>query len=256
MDNYIGPMWSDGKWQPSVEFGSSEPLSEVDRESRLHDSAYAHFKEEKYRIAADSIYNDNLRKIVDRKAVLAGVPLYGNYIKNRASDIATNFASGSKFGGPVGALGSLVYSGIKGMALNYDLAANLDRYKREVAAYYRSDPFGNDLRYAPGSQGRRPVTPAVEENIQDVYTTTRPVAPVTKTSQPEEGSEMFKKKNKVQPSSLPREGVVVNPSVQPYRPLKARKRRAPTAGDYLLYLKYHPNDVAKVQAWLDKNPIQ
>lgn len=79
MDNYTGPYWSDGKIQPSIEFGNSIPTDEVDAESRLHDSAFAHFGDERHRLAADYIYKKRLEKVPGFKsAFVRNIPFYGN----------------------------------------------------------------------------------------------------------------------------------------------------------------------------------
>ncbi len=61
--NYVGPYWSNGKVQNSVEWGDKPALNELDELARKHDAAYAHFKDEKHREAADAIFAADARKL-------------------------------------------------------------------------------------------------------------------------------------------------------------------------------------------------
>jgi len=231
-------------------------LSGVDAASRLHDSAYAHYTDEAHRIAADEIYSATLKKLREPKAILADVPLYGNYVKNRAMEIGGDFINGWKYGGLVGGLGSLVYNGIKGIVRSNDLIQNGKKYRDEVLAYYDTDPL-------------RPMLSEKQEKQQITVSIPKPIAPLQI-----EKEEMFRKRNKVQPAidRAPRTHELVASAapnsrglpptttqvsvVQPlYRPLKARKKKHPTAGDLLKYLEYHPNELAKVEIWLAKHPL-
>jgi len=246
MENYIGPYWSDGKWQESVEFGDKPALSGVDAASRLHDSAYAHYTDEAHRIAADEIYSDTLRKLNEPLAGLADVPLYGNYVKNRVSEYGSDFLTGFKYAGLLGGLGSLVYNGIKGIIRSNDLIQNGKRYRDEVLDYYDTDPF-------------KIVERPVENKRNILVSVPKPIAPL----QTDTKEDMFKKKSKVSPSQPPPAEVAtprrvqVAPALTPlYRPLKRKKPRALTAGDWLKYLEYHPNEVERVRAWLLKQSPQ
>lgn len=240
MENYIGPHWSDGKWQESVEFGNAPALSEVDAASRLHDSAYAHFKDEAHRIAADEIYSKTLKKLKEKYAFLADVPLYGNYTKNRASEFGSNFVTGMKYGGLVGGLASLVYSGVKGIVRNNDLIQHGEKYRREVMQYYDTDP-GKPKTAQNIINKIAPVThPPPKAPLQNIETI--------------QNNDMFKKNrtapapsDSVQPVKVPKN------KVQPlYKPLKKKKRDV-TAADLALYLRYHPGEEARVLKWIHDN---
>ena len=112
--NYIGPYWSDGKWQESVAWGSSDPKDELDYLARLHDTAYATYKDEKHREAADLIFNEKAQALAKKFPSLAGnLVQYGNYTERALKRTAGNVASGFKLGGPIGALGGLVYTGVQ-----------------------------------------------------------------------------------------------------------------------------------------------
>lgn len=79
MDNYTGPYWSNGRFQSSVEFGDAPPIDDVGVQSRLHDTAFAHFGDARHRTAADWIYYQNLQKVPGVKSsVVRALPFYGN----------------------------------------------------------------------------------------------------------------------------------------------------------------------------------
>lgn len=60
---YTGPGVSNGKFQNSVEFGDRTPLDTLDFYSRMHDSAYAKYKDKWHRRAADQLYYDQAMKL-------------------------------------------------------------------------------------------------------------------------------------------------------------------------------------------------
>lgn len=131
MDNYTGPYWSDGKFQSSVEFGESEPLDALDEASRLHDSAYAHYKDEQHRRAADLIYYNSTKDLGIKGAAAGSAVLFGNQTLRSGSNLITN-------GGPT--LPGLVIGGIKNMISLNDWSNNRDKYLRDVTDYYLTDP--------------------------------------------------------------------------------------------------------------------
>lgn len=97
--NYTGPYWSDGKLQTSVEFGSADPQSELDKLSRLHDSAYAHYADRGHREAADEIYARDAKVLAGKFPELAGsIVLHGNYGARQAKQLASDFGSMGPFG--------------------------------------------------------------------------------------------------------------------------------------------------------------
>ncbi len=80
MDPYTGPYWSDGKFQPSVEFGTTLPRTWRAFNSRLHDTAFAHFQDDRHRTAADWIYRQALAlddSVVSQ--VVRHIPIVGNH---------------------------------------------------------------------------------------------------------------------------------------------------------------------------------
>jgi len=247
MDNYTGPFWSDGKLQESVAFGNKMPLNDLDRASRLHDSAYARFKDERHRLAADSIYQESLGRIDGTAAkLLAGVPLYGNYTKNRIVGYGEAMASGLKFGGLPGALGGLLVHGVKSIHQLHDQLLNGDKYKKTVREYYATDPLKDThqnygVEINDTSSGFKPVShgPLITEKY---------APPQTPQEDKNDKTEMAKKIAPAPPAT---------PAPAPrstFRPLRRRRQVAPSASDVLLYLKYNPGKLAEVQAWLDKHP--
>jgi len=159
-ENYTGPYISDGKLQTSVEFGTAEPKSKLDALSRLHDSAYAKFSDSGHRYAADSIYNEEAKKLAGLYPSLAGgLVLYGNSTSKSFSNLVSNIG----FGVP-----GLVYGAVKNMVSLNDKVTNGDRYRKEVLAYYKTDPQSS-LNQA------RQYEPALKQNsmsdqILPVYT--------------------------------------------------------------------------------------
>ncbi len=168
MENYIGPYWSNGQWQESVEFGDKTPQSEVDAAARLHDSAYAHFKDEAHRTAADEIFSQTLKKLRGKNSQLADVPLYGNYLKNRLVDLGNDFSTGMRAGGIIGGLGALVYNGVKGIVRSNDLIHNGAKYRKDVLDYYATDPSAKPIEQIK-----------ISKNIPTV-SLPKPIAPLQK----------------------------------------------------------------------------
>jgi hypothetical protein len=141
--NYTGPYWSNGKIQPSVEWGDQDPQNELDYLSRQHDSAYAKFPDEKHREAADRIYNEEAQKLAKKFPSLAGnLVLYGNYTKRAASRTASNFGNGMRIAGLAGGLGGLIYTAA-GNIIDANKMINgtyLSKETNDVKEYFKTDP--------------------------------------------------------------------------------------------------------------------
>lgn len=138
--NYTGPYWSDGKVQSSVAFGESNPQSELDALSRLHDSAYKQFPDQKHREAADKLYNDEAQKLVGKFPHLAGnVVLYGNHLLRHPNPFRM---VGGGLLGNAGHLASLIYTAVGGIkdANRYYGSQALAREIEDVKNYYKTDP--------------------------------------------------------------------------------------------------------------------
>lgn len=151
--NYTGPYWSDGKLQTSVEFGESDPKSELDALSRLHDSAYAKFQDRGHREAADMMYEEQAKKLVGRFPSLAGdLVLYGNYATRQAA----RGIGLAKYGLP-----GLLYFGVDN-AIKANKMINgtyLSKEKKDVADYYLTDPH----KIALSEARRQVVTPVIDK---------------------------------------------------------------------------------------------
>ncbi len=161
--NYVGPYWSNGKIQESVAFGSDDPIHELDALARLHDTAYATYKDTKHREAADIIFAEEARKlkakygpkIADDPRLAAAFVEYGNFTKRKVSQLANDVGSGFKFLGLPGAL----LGGIK-----FQVANMIENKKRidgtylknelkEVRDLYSRDPKKGGLAQDPGNKG-------------------------------------------------------------------------------------------------------
>jgi len=115
--NYIGPYWSDGKFQNSVAFGQAEVTSVLDYLARFHDSVYAVYKDREHREASDIFFNDIAQTLKSNFAHVAGTSvLYGNYLarqmSNVASEVKTRLQAGD-FPGAVVTLASTGFGNIK-----------------------------------------------------------------------------------------------------------------------------------------------
>lgn len=143
MDNYTGPYISDGKVQESVEFGATVPISDLDRASRLHDSAYAHYKknDRKHLTAADAIYNDEVKRLGRLGKIAGDVVLYGNYTARSAEELAADVAYGAQMGGAIGAVGGLIVGGVTNAMFNVDWMLHSKEYIHDVQTYYATDPY-------------------------------------------------------------------------------------------------------------------
>jgi len=141
--NYTGPHWSDGKVQESVEWGDSNPQGELDYLSREHDSAYARFKDDKHREAADKIYHDKATKLAGKFPQLAGnLVLYGNHAGRQAGKLFKNAKTGAMFGGPLGALAGAIYTAGGNIVDNMSRinGTYLKKEMADIEKYNQSDP--------------------------------------------------------------------------------------------------------------------
>ncbi len=138
--NYTGPYISDGKWQPSVAFGEKLPVNELDALSRLHDSAYARWEDVGHRRAADALYFESAKTLGVSGKVAGELVTKGNQVLRAGENLLESVVSGSKFG-PLGTLVGLVYGAVTNMVSLNDTLVNGDRYRKEVLAYYATDPL-------------------------------------------------------------------------------------------------------------------
>lgn len=147
--NYTGPHWSDGKFQESVEWGDANPQSELDYLSRQHDSAYAKFKDDKHREAADKIYHDQAMKLKERFPHLAAnLVLYGNHTERQGKKLFGNAKTGAMLGGPLGALAGAIYTAGGNIVDNMSRinGTYLKKEMSDVIKYFDTDPRKVELK--------------------------------------------------------------------------------------------------------------
>lgn len=157
----MGPYWSDGKLQESVEFGSAPALHELDALARLHDTAYARYKDDKHRTAADMIFAQEAEKLkqkygtkwAENPHVAAALVQYGNHAKRAATRIGTNVGEGFKIAGPIGAIGGLVYSGLQNISQANQMVKGtyLQQERDDIKKLYATDPWLKTSDKIPGS---------------------------------------------------------------------------------------------------------
>lgn len=186
--NYVGPYWSNGVQQSSVEWGNKEPIDALDALARQHDSAYAKFSDRPHREAADAIFAQEARKLTqvygkgwaaDPK-VAAALVQYGNYTQRQIKQLGeyTNYGTKGMVGNIIGA----VRFGV-GNLLNAGKMVNgtyLKQEKDDIEKYFQTDPKRT------GGGG----LPIIVKGVVD--------RPLTKKTGPSAGTP--KKGNKVQPA--------------------------------------------------------
>jgi len=172
LGNYTGPYWSDGKVQPSVEFGTADPKTDLDKLSRLHDTAYAHYKDRAHREAADAIYAEEARKLVGKFPHLAAdVVQYGNYTGRQASKLASDIGKFSFIPGlgPVYGMAKFAIGNIKDSQSRIN-GTYLQKERAAVQALYSRDPMPHlqAQRDAPGvfERARKFLTPTKVEPVK------------------------------------------------------------------------------------------
>lgn len=142
--NYTGPYLSDGKFQPSVPYGTATPTDHVDSESRLHDTAYAMYKDPLHRFQADSAYRLNLQNDPSLKAMVAGQAVTkGNILINGLERLGTNIAT-------YGPLGLLVTAGQNILSANDIL--NDTKAAQDIRDIRNNDP-NKSLQFNPHTGG-------------------------------------------------------------------------------------------------------
>ncbi len=137
-ENYTGPYLSNGQYQASVAFGDAEPKSKLDALSRFHDTAFATWEDYGHRTAANSIYNEEARKLESLFPQLAGsVVLYGNQLASAFSNLFGSFANPFQ----------LIFGAVENMYNLNDYMMNEKKYRKDVLNLYAMDP-------RPPSNGR------------------------------------------------------------------------------------------------------
>lgn len=145
--NYVGPYWSNGKVQSSVEWGDKPALHELDELARQHDAAYAHFSDETHREAADEIFADGARKlkqkygskIADDPRYAAALVQYGNYAVRKAKKLPGYVSMG-----PLGIL-KYGYDHVKEMSARIK-GTHLKNERLDVQRFFDTDTTGAQIR--------------------------------------------------------------------------------------------------------------
>jgi len=145
--NYVGPYWSDGKLQESVEWGDKPALNALDELARKHDAAYAHYKDEKHREAADMLFAEEAKKLKQKYGskwaedpqIAARFVEYGNHTTRQIKDLL-------KIGGlGPAALPWLIYKQASNMVDNYKRIKGtyLSKEVGDIRRFYETDPRRN-----------------------------------------------------------------------------------------------------------------
>lgn len=143
LGNYIGPHWSNGKFQESVEWGDKDPRDELDLLAYYHDSAYARYKDELHRAAADRIFAEGAHNVgTTMAAVAAELVSKGNMTTNAAKRLISNVTTGASTFGPLGAVAGLAVTAVQNVVKANDRlpGGKFDAAVKEVQDYYKTDP--------------------------------------------------------------------------------------------------------------------
>ncbi len=140
--NYIGPKWSNGEFQDSVEWGDKDPQDELDLAAYYHDSAYAKYKDSDRRYAADRIFVEEAKKIGTPLAKAAAELVEkGNIFGNGVNRLKKNVEAGMVAGG-AGVAAALAVTAVQNIyEANKRLpGGTMEKTIKEVEAYYATDP--------------------------------------------------------------------------------------------------------------------
>lgn len=231
MDYYTGPFWSDGRLQSSVKFGSNKPIDETDYESRLHDTAYAVYSDEKHRTAADWLYKERLDKVPTLKAkIVKNLPYYGN-------QLTTGHVSGL-----LSPLSSLAMYDYILHIYNTDRKIKNGEYMKEIADVqnlYLTDPYNMGNILAPAIYPEAFEEPK-SNNTWLRGTTSNEVAPETTWSVTPNGNSFPNvQQNSIVPVPNSEDGNMLYTSVyMPYKPLRKKRQRI-TARMVEIYNREH-----------------
>lgn len=167
--NYVGPYWSNGNVQSSVEWGDKSPVHQLDELARNHDAAYAHFADRKHRDAADEIFADGANKIkvkygkklADDPKFAAAAVQYGNYAGRQAAKLFGYTTSS----GPLIGLARFGVDNIIEMQKRIS-GTYLKSEKADVLKFYETDPYKGRYTLARNTEPIRRVVvkPAPTEN--------------------------------------------------------------------------------------------
>jgi hypothetical protein len=159
--NYVGPYWSDGNLQESVEWGDRAPLNALDELARKHDAVYAHYKDEKHREAADMLFAEEAKKLKQKYGskwaedpqIAARFVEYGNHTMRQVKNLV-------KIGtlGPA-ALPWLIYQQASNMIDNHKRMKGtyLTKEMGDIRKFYETDPGHKNVEtMSTGKSGNKP----------------------------------------------------------------------------------------------------
>jgi len=151
-----------------VLWGEKAPVDEFDNLARQHDAAYAMWKDERHRMAADIIFAQEANKL-DKKygtsyasdpKFAANAVLYGNYAMRQAKDIGPAFApTGMNVAGLILHEGKYIYNMQK--MLDEQAKSGGKNYMREqedVREFYKNAP-------APTKFSAKASNPAAKQQV-------------------------------------------------------------------------------------------
>jgi hypothetical protein len=193
--NYVGPNWSDGKEQESVLWGEKPALHALDELARRHDAAYAHYKDEKHREAADMLFAEEAKKLKQKYGskwaedpqIAARMVEYGNHTRRQINSLAKAGTLGPA------ALPWLIYKSVSNMVDNHKRIKGtyLTKEVGDIRRFYETDPKKGQVQQtiATESSKKRPgwtgptvdlVTRSDTSQAREASQSVKPAAPAQK----------------------------------------------------------------------------
>lgn len=150
LGNYVGPNWSDGKFQSSVLWGESEPQNELDLAAYYHDSAYAHWADSDHREMADRIFREQTAHLDEKLAKFASEAVtHGNMLGRSVERLAENISMTAPLG-PMAPVAGLVITAFENIfEANKRLpGGSMEKTYQEVLKFYETDPHKRQNMFA------------------------------------------------------------------------------------------------------------
>lgn len=217
--NYVGPYWSDGKTQSSVEWGNKEPTDALDDLARKHDAAYAHYKDRPHREAADALFAEEARKLTQKYGkgwaadpkVAATLVQYGNYATRQAAKLGEYTKYGTS-----GIAGNLIGAGrfVIGNLLDAGKMVNgtyLKQERNDVLKFYGTDPKKVEQERRP--EGTTPASWSIKKtpSVVPVSTTveTKPAFTKSKSQLIKDQAQRFRNYTALHTAAVASEGMPI-----------------------------------------------
>lgn len=217
--NYVGPYWSDGKTQSSVEWGNKEPTDALDDLARKHDAAYAHYKDRPHREAADALFAEEARKLTQKYGkgwaadpkVAATLVQYGNYATRQAAKLGEYTKYGTS-----GIAGNLIGAGrfVIGNLLDAGKMVNgtyLKQERNDVLKFYGTDPKKVEQERRP--EGTTPASWSIKKtpSVVPVSTTveTKPAFTKSKSQLIKDQAQRFRNYSALHTAAVASEGMPI-----------------------------------------------